>query len=337
VVYTSWADGWRRVRRAPAVMVGVYATTLLLALPFAYTMRGLIEQHLGRSLVAARVADGVNYDWWQEFAGQASGLGATFTPTIVSFGSTLDSLSRVLDARMPQGPLLLLVAGYLVVWAFLSGGILDRYARQRPTRTHGFFAASGVYFFRFARLAVLAGAAYWLLVGYLHPWLFDTKFRDFTRGLPAERSAFWWQLAFYAVFGLLILAVNVVVDYAKIRMVVEDRRSAVGALLAALRFVARRPGRVIGLYLLNSLVFLLLVAAWSAAAPGVGGTGVGMWLALVVGQIYLLARFAIKLHFLASQTALFQASLAHAAYAAAPVAVWPESPAAEAIAHRRTS
>ena len=57
-----------------------------------------------------------------------------------------------------------------------------------------------------------------------------------------------------------------------------------------------------------------------------------MWLAFIAGQLYLLARLAIKLHFVASQTALFQSHLAHATYTAAPAPAWPESPAAEAIA-----
>ena len=55
-------------------------------------------------------------------------------------------------------------------------------------------------------------------------------------------------------------------------------------------------------------------------------------IAFLAGQIYLVARLALKLQFLASQTALFQSSLAHAGYAAAPVAEWPESPSAELIA-----
>ena len=50
------------------------------------------------------------------------------------------------------------VATYLLVWIFLSGGVLDRYARQRPTRAHGFFAAAGVFFWRFLRLGLVAGA-----------------------------------------------------------------------------------------------------------------------------------------------------------------------------------
>ena len=77
---------------------------------------------------------------------------------------------------------------------------------------------------------------------------------------------------------------------------------------------------------------MLLLALWSLAAPGIHGPGAAMWAAFAAGQLYLLARLAIKLHFLASQTALFQSHLAHATYTAAPAPAWPESPAAEAIA-----
>jgi hypothetical protein len=56
-----------------------------------------------------------------------------------------------------------------------------------------------------------------------------------------------------------------------------------------------------------------------------------MWIGLLLGQAWVLARLVLKLQFLASQTALFQASLAHARFTAAPTPVWPESAAAEAI------
>lgn len=337
LVFASWFSGWRRVGHAKALLAGVFVATFALAIPFALTVRNAIQAHLGRSLMAAGAADGVNYDWWTEFSSQATGLSTTFTPAIIGFASALDSLSRVLDGRGASGPLLLALAAYLALWAFLSGGVIDRYARQRPTHLHGFFAAAGVSFFRFLRLAVVAGAAYWLLFGYLHAWLFDRLYRDLTRGLAVERTAFLWRLLFYAVFGAMLIAVNVVFDYARIRIVVEDRRSALGALRAAMRFVVRRPGRVIGLYLLNGLVFLLLIALWSIAAPGVHGAGAATWLAFLAGQLYLVARLALKLHFLASQTALFQNSLAHATYTAAPEVHWPESPAAEAIAQSASS
>ena len=47
-------------------------------------------------------------------------------------------------------------------------------------------------------------------------------------------------------------------------------------------------------------------------APGAGGTGWSMWLAFGVSQLYIVMRLLMKLQFIASQIALFQANLAHA-------------------------
>ncbi|MNC92507.1 hypothetical protein D3C83_89490 [compost metagenome] len=62
-----------------------------------------------------------------------------------------------------------------------------------------------------------------------------------------------------------------------------------------------------------------------------------MWLGIGAAQAYIAARLLLKLHGLASHTALFQASLAHARYTAAPEPVWPDSPAGEAIGRRASS
>ena len=291
----------------------------------------MIETHLGRSMVAGTVADAVDYGWWQEFTSQASGLGATFSPVIIGFAATLGNISGVLEAQRESLPVAGALAGYLLVWTFLSGGILDRYARQRPTRAHGFFAAAGVFFWRFLRLGLVAGAAYWFLFSYVHVWLFDDLYTRLTRDLATERVAFLWHVVLYISFGAALVAVNLWCDYARIRMVVEDRRSVVGALSAALAFVGRHPGRVFGLYALNGLVFLLLLAVWALTAPGAGGVSLSMWLGFAGTQLYLLARLVLKLQFMASQTALFQQSFAHETYTAAPAPAWPESPAAEAI------
>ena len=331
MILAAWRDGFRRVLHAPAVPASVFAMTFLAALPLALALRGMIEGHLGRSMVAGTVADAVDYGWWQEFSSSASGLGATFSPVIIGFAATLDNVSSLLEAQPESFPVAAALAGYLLVWTFLSGGIFDRYARQRPTRAHGFFAASGVFFWRFLRLAIVVGAAYWFLFSYVHVWLFDDLYTRLTRDLTVERVAFLWRVVLYASFGAALVAVNVVCDYARIRTVVEDRRSVVGALRAALAFVGRCPGRVFGLYALNAVVFLLLLAVWALAAPGAGEMGLSMWLGFAGTQLYLLARLLLKLQFMASQTALFQRSFAHAAYAVAPAPAWPQSPAAEAI------
>lgn len=317
---------------SPAIVAGVFILTFLIAVLPAVAMRDSIGAHLGGSLAANEVADRVGYDWWQEFSAQARGLGTSLSPTIIGFAATLDNLSDLLDGRAETLPVTAALALYLAGWAFLSGGILDRYARQRATRAHGFFAASGVYVFRLLRLAAVAGLVYWWLFAFVHPWLFDEQYVTLTRDVTVERTAAWWRFGFYIAFGAPLVLVNVLFDYAKVRTVVEDRHSVVGALLAALRFLRRRPWQALGLYALNAASFAVLIAAWAFFAPGAGSAGASMWAAFLAGQLYVLARLLLKLQFLASQTSLFQANLAHATYAAAPVPVWPDSPAAEAIA-----
>jgi hypothetical protein len=66
-------------------------------------------------------------------------------------------------------------------------------------------------------------------------------------------------------------------------------------------------------------------------APGTSGSGGGLWVALLLGQTFIVGRHYLKLVFYGSQVALFQGAQAHGAYTAAPVVVWPESPAIETI------
>jgi hypothetical protein len=122
--------------------------------------------------------------------------------------------------------------------------------------------------------------------------------------------------------------VNLVADFAKVRAVVEDRRSMLGAVGASLRFVRRRFFRVVALYLLNAIAFLLILRMWLSTAPSAGAA---TWVALLAAEVYLLARVWAKLAFMASEVVFFQGELAHAQYTASPEPVWPDSPAAEAI------
>jgi hypothetical protein len=176
-----------------------------------------------------------------------------------------------------------LLLEYALVSSFLCGGIIDRYARARPTRAHGFFGACGRHLGAMLRLAGIEVLLY-LAVD----------------NLPVGR---WAALAALAVLSAFLF-------YARVRIVVEDRRSAIGAIRAAMRFIVRNPAAG------------LIYSAWMAAALLLGS-----WLR-GAGPILLLPLFA-------TATAFFQSRLAHAHYTAAPPLQWPESPAAEAIVNRR--
>ncbi len=329
--FSAWREGIRRVNRSPAILAGVWVLTVLVTLPLAIGLRGMIEQHLGSSLAADTAASGVNYDWWQEFSDQSTGLGVTFKPTIIGFGAVLDNASAFLDNDHRPAVVVGAASAYVLLWIFLAGGIIDRYARDRATRAHGFFAACGVFFFRFLRLAAVMLATYAALFGVVHPWLFNDLFVRMTRDVTVERTAFFERVALYVAFGLLVAACNLLFDYAKVRAVVEDRRSMIGAIRSAAAFIQRNAAATIALYILDVVLFLVVVAVYALVAPGASTSGLSTWLGFAIGQSYIVARLWVKLTFWASETALFQGRLAHAGYVAAPEPAWPESPSAEAI------
>jgi hypothetical protein len=331
MIRRAFFDGVKRTVSAPAVLSGVFLLTFAMTIPLALTMRDAMGRHLGSSLAAQEALERVNYGWWEEFQAHATGFASTFTPSVIGFAAVLDNVSGIMDGRRRVAAVAAALGAYLLVWTFLSGGVIDRFARQRRTGAYGFFAASGVFFFRFLRLAIVAGLVYWFLFGFVHEWLLDDLFRRVTRDVNVERTAFFWRAGLYAIFGALLVAANVILDYARIRAVVEDRRSVLLGLLASARFVVRNRALVFGLYGLNVVSFVVLLAIWAVVAPGAGGPGPSMWLGFLLAQVYIVARLFLKLQFIASQTALFQAKLAHASYTAAPARVWPDSPSAELI------
>ena len=327
----AYLEGWRRALRAPWLTVGLVALTFLTALPLALVLRGQLAAQLGASETADHALWNWDEAWATEFAGQAHGIGQTFTHEILGFGGVFATFANFADA----GPLNPAIAGaaavYIAAWVFLSGGILDRLARARPIRAYGFFAASGEFFVRFLRLAIVVGAAYWALFRWLHPlifvWLWDRLIRDLT----VERTALAIRVALYLAFFAALMAVNVVADFAKVRAVVEDRRGMIAALAAAWRFVRRRTGRVAGLYVLNLVGAVVMARIALQIMPQAWRPD---WIVFLATEFYLVARVWIKLAFMASEVVFFQGELAHAQYTARPEPVWPDSPAVESIARQ---
>jgi len=276
----AFLEGLRRAASAPAVVVGTFALTLgtarLLGLPLAPSASGWHVLLL-------------NFSNPMDFAPALATIAA---PGLIV-------AAEALQWAVPAG-------AWLVLWAFLAGGVLDRFARNRPTRGRGFFGACGAHFAAIARLEIIALALYTILIQWRHP------------RVPL------------AIAAAAVLFVNLVVDYARVRIVVEDRRSAVGALLAATRFVRRNAAAAGALYLLNAL---LIVAAGALCAAMVVTPASPGWLLRAGPAACLLLRHFLKLALHASEISLFQARLAHASYTAGPPIEWPESPAAEAIAN----
>ncbi|HEX8027273.1 MAG TPA: hypothetical protein VF491_02370 [Vicinamibacterales bacterium] len=329
-VMAAFVEGLNRVKRAPWVVIGTWMSTLVIAVPMAIVLHSMLGAHLDASLAARDAASGVNYDWWNEFLAQTSGIGVSFVPAILGFAAVMKNLSIIADTTPLPGVIAVAVVMNLGVSLFLVGGVLDRLARDHEVGAGAFFSACGVYFVRFIRLGMIASIAYWFLLIPYHAWLFDDLYPLLIAEVTVERTAFLTRLGLYAAFALPLFFINVLFDYAKIRAVVEDRRSMISAVIAGWRFIARHPGAAMALYAQNALVFLLVVGFYFLAAPGANAN----LFAFAIGQLYIVLRVFVRLQFAASQIALFQGRLAHAGYVARPIPRWPDSPAAEAIGPR---
>ena len=208
----------------------------------------------------------------------------------------------------PWGDSIELLRG-LIFWSFVSGGVIDRYARDRPTRGRGFFAACGAHapaMFRLSLVALALNAAFNL-------WLYPRL--EYSRGI------------FVAVTAVLF-TISVVVTYAQVRMVIEDRRSAFGALLAAARFVRRNPAALV----LHAILAAAAAAVNFALSRVLIGTVEFSIVRVGAAEGLIVVQYLLVLLAWAAGAALFQSRLAHASYTAGPPLAWPESPASEAIA-----
>jgi hypothetical protein len=240
----AFSAGWRRVLAAPRLVAGVWLALLLASLPPALAVRSSIAGDLGESLVASRVAAGMDTGWWEEFQARAKAEAGTLSVLVIGAAAPVANWSRFVDAPGVPPALGPAVACALGVWIFLSGGLIDRLARARPVGTRAFFGACGIFFFRFLRLTAIVGVVYWLIASPFHRILFAGIYPWLIRDLSSERAALVWRVICYAIWLAPLVVVNVVADYAKARAVIEDRRSMLGALTAGARFVRRHPAAV---------------------------------------------------------------------------------------------
>ena len=213
---------------------------------------------------------------------------------------------------------------YSIIRAWWTGGILHRYAQNRPMRAGAFQRACGTFFFRLLRLHLLSAL---ILGGSLYVAEL-IMFNQINLGV---------MLGFGSLFGLGYIFCDVVLDYAKIRTVVEDRRSMVFAIAAGFRFVVRRPGAVVRLYLLNATISF--IGYGSLVSTNYLGNYFGdppilpffLGLLIIVLNTVVVAGW-VPLLFLSTQTAFFQDELAYPGYTAGSGFSPPDLPDTEVVA-----
>lgn len=292
------------VMRAPLLIAAVSVVMLAAAAPFGLVLGSRLQASLANQPPIVLGSGEIDAEWWMEFREHARGLEATFTPAIIGFAAPLDNLSALLDGtRRPlalAGPVAL--AG--LIWAFLWGGALHRFAQGRAIGTRAFCTAGLRHLPQFATISLAVAGVYLVLYLTVHALLFGPIFSWIAERASSERDAFFWRVALYAVFGSLLMLVSLVADYARVSTVAAGASSVRDAIQSGARFVRANLVSVIVLWLLLGGLFVALLIAYGSAEV-YGGTRIGGWRGVLLGQAYIMARLVIRLTTAAAELRLF--------------------------------
>ena len=270
--------------RKPRLLIILYVVNAVFALIVALPFLALIQKDLGHSLLGSFVQP-LDLMWIGE--------------------AVLEHQNSVaaLVAGLAAGAIV-----YLALHVFLNGGIVGRLLdREGRAALPAFTADCGRYFWRFARLFLVALVFYVLTLGVFMS-LVSALFKPMTESAVTEWLPLILSNLHFLIALLLLSIVHMVVDYARIAVVADEERKVLKALRHALTFLRKRFFRAWAIYLLivvltvaGSVVFYAVLGLFGA--PGVPQLVAG----LVIMQIYVLFRIWVRTVFVAAQAEFYRA------------------------------
>jgi len=319
---TSLRDGGRSVGLNWGLVVLVLVTNLAFALVVAVPLSLQLESELANRGASTAMLYDFDFDWWSHWSERQQGPETSLAPDLLGTGFALKNLDLLLKGWLPAGlfargegrppvdPLILgLGLGYMLLQAFLTGGLISVFRRPRGGWTvRGLVHGSGFYFGRMLRLGLLGLGAAWVVFALNAP--FARWVDRVADEAVSERSALGLMLGRHALLLVALLLVHMVFSHARVLVVREERLSVVLAALSSLAFCTRRCWSAFGQYVSVVASALALLAAFALFDSWLTVIGYRtQLLALVLFEVFVAARIALRLWLVASQLEL-QRSLA---------------------------
>jgi len=281
--WTALKEGSARIWFHKRLLLWLYLVNLLFATVLVVPFREVVSE-LGKTDLADKFVSGFPLDTFIVFWSQQS-------TAFKSLGIAAVGLGTI----------------YLLVNIFLSGGIIATLTAKHRVSMRRFLNTAGRYFLRYLRLFVILVIVIGLLAAGYGMGLSDIVDRRQENALT-DVSSFFWRAG--PLFALLVIVslILMVFDYAKIRTIVDGRRSMFFASLAALKFALRRGLRTASLFYLNLLLVLVLWALYLAVESQFSNATLFSMISLfMVQQLFILSRVWMRLSFFSSQLAFYQA------------------------------
>lgn len=280
-VVSALRQGFHLARRESAAVWILFAANLALAAIAALPIYRGILGFTGHSLIGNELASGFSPDWFVDFSFNNPG-----------------TLERYANLIMNVGILA------LPVNAVLAGGVLARFRAQ-----HQSFFSIGAYArdcYRYGgpllRLMLIGLVCYWIVFRILNVWL--RKFADqWTFNTLDDRVYFWSHLGVVIMLILGLAFVNLVMDFAQVRLILVEGSTALEAFLSSLGFAIARLPLVILVYAIPSAASLLLlviyrlVLPWHIIHAAAGSTGSSVQQVLVIALLFIGQQLVIFLRY----------------------------------------
>ncbi len=328
MIFQSLKQGFSKVNSSKRMVFFAWAVNVGLSLVLALLLITQLDSYISGTIREEQLLERMDANWYQTYQldFQQSELAKLFDYSIFGYAPFLNHLEVTLNGTVVKniGRFLYdlifrikvnfeysnLLVGmsivYLLVSTFLAGAFIGVYSKDHRMNFTEFLIEGAKHFGRFFRLSLLA-----LIVNYLlFIWLFDwatNKIPEWTANSPSEVTPFIYYMIKNAAVLFILAVVAMCFDYAKVRIVAEDRISALVAMVAGARFALSNFGRTFGLYLILTLIGVGLIALYALIENRIlQSTYWTIIIVFIVQQAYMMMRFWLKASFYAGQVALYQ-------------------------------
>jgi hypothetical protein len=307
--FINFFKGFKNTGKSARMIILLLVINLAFSLVLAVPMYHSLKDSFGNSLSSEQMAEGFDYLWWEEYRDDAQGLEKTFTPSIVGKGAILNNLEGLIQLRVFDLPSVLLIFGllYIILHTFLAGGILSVFRKgDAKFSLRDFSQGAGSFFFRFFFLMLLSWI-FFLIIGQGVKGGLDSILDGVRETAFSEVTPFYWGLAFSAVVLFLFLFIQMVFDYGRIKVVLEDGPNVLKSAAGAFGFVFRHLGSTLGLFYLLMLVqiaFTLIYILIQGIIPL--SSFLGVTVAFLFQQIFIFGLIWIRCWLYSSQMELYR-------------------------------
>lgn len=260
------------------ILLLLYGCNLLFGLVIALPLHSVLGDSIGHSIEIQKIIEGFDNTVFTDF---------------------MNEHGQLLQPLLSQFQWLTVL--YMVLFVFLNGGIIHILNGRI-----GFGEGCAKYFWRFFRLSLLFLLLHLLTAMVIFGILLLIVRNGFDL-FGSEIPIYWSIVVGFIVYFIAASIVSALSDYAKIRIVVNEQRSAIQAMLHSFGTVFQNFRKTYGLYLLNiAIIGLLYLIYWTLHSNVSTSNFFLIVFMLIVQQFLMLLRLCAKMVNLASAMEVYR-------------------------------